>query len=204
MIRMMVLMASLVVVTVLPAQEQPGLTKAEKDEGFISLFDGKSLTGWKGATKGYAAENGLLVCQKQGGGNLFTEKEFGDMVFRFEYKLEPGGNNGVSIRGHEIQILDDYAPQYAKLKDCQYHGSIYCKVPAKRGAPKKAGEWNTEEITVKGTRWTVKVNDKVVVDADIADVKGLEAVAKRKSGPLGFLGHGARLEFRNLRVKELK
>lgn len=182
-----------------------GLSKQETDDGFVSIFDGKSLDGWKGAVKGYTAENGLLICDnKKGGGNLFTEKEFGDFVFRFEYKLEPGGNNGVSVRGHEIQILDDDAPQYKNLKDCQYHGSIYCKVPAKRGAPKKAGEWNTEEITVKGTQWTVKVNGMVVVDADIAKVKGLEEVAKRTKAPLGFLGHGDRLEFRNLRVKELR
>lgn len=181
----------------------PGLSKAEADQGFVSIFDGKTLDGWKGATDGYTVENGLLVCQKKGSGNLFTVKEFGDFIFRFEFKLEPGGNNGVSVRGHEIQILDDYAPQYQNLKPCQYHGSIYCKVPAKRGHTKKAGEWNTEEIKVQGTRWKVTVNGEVIVDVDIATVEGLEGVAKRTKGPLGFLGHGSRLEFRNLRVKEL-
>ena len=181
-----------------------GISPKEAKEGFVRLFDGKSLEGWKGATKGYAAENGVLVCQKKGGGNLFTTKEFGDFVFRFEWKLQPGGNNGVSVRGHEIQILDDYAPQYKKLKPCQYHGSIYCKVPAKRGATKKAGEWNTQEIMVKGNQWKVTVNGQVVVDADISTVPGLEAVAKRSRGPIGFLGHGAHVEFRNLRIKELK
>jgi hypothetical protein len=179
----------------------PGLSKEEAGQGFVSIFDGKSLDGWKGATDGYAAENGLLVCQKKGG-NLFTVKEFGDFVFRFEFKLEPGGNNGVSVRGHEIQILDDYAPQHANIKPCQYHGSIYCKVPAKRGATKKAGEWNTQEIAVKGSQWKVTVNGEVIVDADIAKVEGLEAVAKRAKAPLGFLGHSSRVEFRNLRVKE--
>jgi hypothetical protein len=180
-----------------------GLSKEEAGQGFVSIFDGKTLSGWKGATQGYVVEDGLLVCQKKGGGNLFTVKEFGDFAFRFEFRLEPGGNNGVSVRGHEIQILDDYAPQHKNLKPCQYHGSIYCKVPAKRGHTKKAGEWNAQEITVKGTRWTVTVNDVVIVDADIATVQGLEAVAKRTKGPLGFLGHSSRVEFRNLRVKEL-
>ncbi len=179
-----------------------GLSKEEVAEGFVSIFDGKSLDGWKGATTGYTAEDGLLVCQKKGGGNLFTTKEFGDFTFRFEFKLEAGGNNGVSVRGHEIQILDDYAPQYKNIKPCQYHGSIYCKVPAKRGATKKAGEWNTEEISVRGTRWRVTVNGQLIVDADIATVAGLEGVAKRTRAPLGFLGHGSRVEFRNLRVRE--
>lgn len=184
-------------------QAAPGLSKEEADQGFISIFDGKSTTGWKGATEGYVPENGLLVCQKKGGGNLFTVKEFGDFIFRFDFRLEPGGNNGVSVRGHEIQILDDDAPEHKNIKACQYHGSIYCKVPAKRGLTKKAGEWNSEEIMVKGTQWKVTVNGEVSVDADIAKVQGLEEVAKRTKSPLGFLGHGTRVEFRNLRVKEL-
>jgi len=180
-----------------------GLPAEEAGQGFVSIFDGKTLDGWRGATTGYTAEDGLLICQKKGGGNLFTVKEFGDFIFRFEFKFEPGGNNGVSVRGQEIQILDDYAPQYKNLKPCQYHGSIYCTVPAKRGHTKPAGEWNTEEIMCKGSQWKVSVNGEVIVDVDLATVPGKEALAKRTKGPLGFLGHGARIEFRNLRVKEL-
>lgn len=196
------LVALLLVTTTRAADDKPTLSKEEADQGFVLLFDGKSLEGWKGATEGYKPEEGSLVCQKKGGGNLFTAKEYGDFIFRFEFKFEPGGNNGVSVRGHEIQILDDYAPEHKNIKPCQYHGSIYCKVPAKRGATKKAGEWNTEEISVKGTQWKVTVNGEVIVDADISKVEGLEAVAKRAKAPLGFLGHGTRVEFRNLRIKE--
>ena len=83
------------------------LSQEEVAQGFASIFDGKTLDGWRGSTNGYVPENGLLVCKKEGGGNLFTVKEFGDFVFRFDFKFEPGGNNGVSVRGHEIQILDD-------------------------------------------------------------------------------------------------
>lgn len=178
------------------------LSKEEADQGFVPIFDGKSLDGWRD-TKGYAAEEGNFVCLKKGGGNIFTTKEFGDFIFRFDFKFEPGGNNGVSVRGHEIQILDDYADIHKNIKPCQYHGSIYCKVPAKRGSTKKAGEWNTEEIKVKGTQWTVTVNGTVIVDADISKVQGLEAPAKLTKAPLGFRGHGTRVEFRNLRIKEL-
>jgi len=192
-----------------PAAEQAslpagGVSPEEAREGFVSLFDGKTLDGWRGSTVGYQAVNNVLVCLKQGGGNLFTVKEFGDMIFRFEFKLEPGGNNGVSVRGQEIQILDDDAPKHANLKPCQYHGSIYCIVPAKRGHTKPAGEWNSEEIFVQGSHWKVTVNGAVVVDVDLATVPGQEALAKRAQGPLGFLGHSALVEFRNLRVKELK
>lgn len=186
-----------------PAAVQVGLSKDEAAQGFVSIFDGKTLAGWRGATEGYVAENGVLTCKKRGGGNVFTVREFGDLVFRFEFKLEPGGNNGVSVRGHEIQILDDDAPKHKNLKPCQYHGSIYCLVPAKRGHTKPAGQWNTQEITCQGSRWKVTVNGAVVVDVDLANLPGAEALAKRAKGPLGFKGHAAHVEFRNLRVKEL-
>lgn len=181
----------------------PELSQEEMDGGFVSIFDGQSLDGWRGSTTGYVAENGVLVCKKQGGGNLRTVKEFGDFIFRFEFKLEPAGNNGVSVRGHEIQILDDYAAKHRDIKPCQYHGSIYCTVPAKRGHTKPAGEWNTEEIMCQGSHWKVTVNDVVIVDVDLATVPAAAALVRRTQGPLGFLGHGSLVEFRNLRVKPL-
>ena len=177
--------------------------KGVEDEGFVSIFDGRTLEGWRGSTDGYVAENGMLVCLKKKGGNLFTVKEYGDFIFRFEFRFEPGGNNGVSVRGHEIQILDDYAPIHKNIKPCQYHGSIYCVVPAKRGHTKPAGEWNTEEILCQGSHWRVTVNGVVIVDADLAQIPGQEELAQRRRGPLGFKGHGTRVEFRNLRIKEL-
>src|SRR5687767_4373843 len=95
------------------------------EAGFTPLFDGKTLNGWKLMGKhgrGYVVENGVLICPKDGGGNLYTEKEYSDFVFRFEFKLEDGSNNGVGIRaplegdaayvGMEIQVLDDNAAKY--------------------------------------------------------------------------------------------
>jgi hypothetical protein len=186
--------------------DSPGLTKEEIKDGFKPIFNGKSLDGWKGkpeTVEGHAAENGMLVCTKKAKGILYTDKDYGDFILRFDFNLQPGGNNGINVRGHEIQILDDYADIHKNIKPCQYHGSIYCKVAAKRGHTKKAGEWNTQEIKVKGTQWTVTVNGVVIVDEDIAKVKGLEDVAKRTKGPLGLMSHGTRVEFRNLRIKDL-
>lgn len=203
------------------ATEPPaGLGEAERQQGFVSLFDGRSLDGWQGSVKGYVPENGLLVCLKKGGGKLFTTREYGDFVFRFEFKLEPGGNNGVGIRmpaegnaaygGMEIQILDDTGPIYKNLQPYQYHGSIYGVVPAKRGHLNPVGQWNREEIMCQGPRVRVTLNDAVIVDADLSQIAG-ETIdhrehpgLRRPSGFLGFLGHGARIEFRNLRIKELK
>jgi hypothetical protein len=173
------------------------LPEQEVKDGFVSLFDGKTLEGWQGDTAGYEAREGVLVCTKQGR-RLQTAKQYGSFVFRFEYKLQPGGNNGIDIRGMEIQILDDDAPKHAHLKPCQYHGSIYCRVPAKRGHQKPIGEWNEQEIVVDGRHVKVTLNGVVIVDAETDH----PALSKPKS-PIGFKGHHEHVEFRNLRIKEL-
>ena len=170
--------------------------------------------------KGYQVkEGGILYSTKEDGGHLFTEKEYADFVLRFEFKLTPNANNGIGIRaprdsdpayaGMEVQVLDDSGDKYAgKLKPGQFHGSVYLVFPAKPGSLKPVGEWNTEEIRVEGTKIKVTVNGQVIVDADTADVKDEEILKKHpglksKKGHIGLLGHGAEVEFRNLRVKEL-
>jgi len=199
----------------------------EKEEGFTSLFNGKDLTGWiygkRGAGEakdgaGYAVENGAICSTVKDGGNLYTEKEYGDFAFRFEFKLTENANNGIGIRaplsgdsayvGMEIEVLDDSGSQYKNLRPEQYHGSIYDCFAAKRGSQKPVGEWNTEEIMAKGRHITVTVNGTVIVDANLDDIKDEAKLKKHPGlanvkGHIGFLGHGARVEFRNLRIKEL-
>jgi len=192
------------------------------EKGFVTLFDGKSLNGWKlmrGHGPGYVVKDSVLVCPADGGGNLFTEKEYSNFVFRFEFKIEPGGNNGVGIRapfegdaayqGMEIQILDDGHERYkGKIKPEQHHGSVYDVIPARTGFLKPAGEWNQEEIMAQGSRIRVTLNGVIILDADLNNVRE-EAVLKKhpglknKSGHIGFLGHGSLIEFRNVRVKTL-
>jgi hypothetical protein len=197
--------------------------KPESDEnGFSALFDGKSLNGWKlvrGHGPGYIVKDGVLVCPSDGGGNFFTENEYSNFVFRFEFKSEPGGNNGVGIRaplegdaayqGMEIQILDDGHERYkGKIKSEQHHGSIYDVIPARTGFLKPAGEWNEEEIMAQGNHIRVTLNGVVILDADLNNVRE-EATLKKhpglknKSGRIGFLGHGSLVEFRNIRIKTL-
>jgi hypothetical protein len=195
-------------------------TAAEDDAGFVSLFDGKSLDGWQGATNGYEVKDGILACKKGSGGKLMTKKEYADFTLRFEFRMEPGANNGVGLRapldgdaaynGMESQILDDEAPQYKGIQPYQAHGSIYGIVPAKRGHLKKPGEWNSQEITCHGRHVTVKLNGATIVDADLDKASTPKTIdgrdhpgLKRSSGLIGFLGHGSRVEFRNIRIKEL-
>jgi HEAT repeat protein len=198
-----------------------GLNEEETQMGFVSLFNGKDLAGWVGDKKGYVVENGkIVVYPERGSGNLYTEKEYGDFILRLEFKLTPEANNGLAIRaplkgnaayeGMEIQILDNTAELYKDLEPYQYHGSIYGVVPAKRGHLKPVREWNQEEVTAQGKRIIVILNGVTIVDADIAEAGTPQTLdgrdhpgLKREKGHIGFLGHGYRVEFRNLRIKEL-
>lgn len=192
----------------------------EPEPGFVSLFDGRSLDGWQGALAGHEVTEGELRCRAGVGGNLLTLREYGDFTLRFEFRLTPGANNGLGIRapatgdaafeGMEIQILDDRHPKYAALKDWQVHGSIYGVVAATRDCLRPVGDWNEEEVTVRGSQVTVVVNGTTVVDADIApfrdgaptpDGRPHPGLARTK-GHLGFLGHGDEVHFRNIRIKE--
>ena len=203
------------------AQEQ------KTEEGYTNLFNGKDLTGWKYGKRGngehkdgvgYQVENGVIYCTVKDGGNLYTEKEYADFSFKFDFKLTANANNGIGIRapgegdaayvGMEIQVLDDSGSAYQKLQPYQYHGSIYDLVACKRGFQKPVGEWNEEEIYAKGRQIKVTLNGTVIVDANLDDMKDEAKIKKhpgmnRTKGYIGFLGHGARVEFKNLRIKEL-
>src|SRR5690606_2626085 len=149
----------------LPRKEVFQLPEDEKQEGFEVLFDGTNLEAWTGNTTAYQiSDEGTLAIYptKGSGGNLYTKEEFADFVYRFEFRLTPGANNGIGIRaplegdaaykGMEIQVLDDNAEMYKDLAPYQYHGSVYGVIPAKRGYLKPMGEWNEEEIYIKGNK----------------------------------------------------
>ena len=177
----------------------------------VSLFNGKDLTGWKKAN--YLVEDGVLVCK---GGNLVTEKQFSNYIFEFDFLLPPGGNNGLGIHypgtgnpaysGMELQILDNTAPKYAKLKDYQYHGSLYTLQAAKRGHLKPVGEWNHQKVTINGPLVKVELNGTVILDANLDELnkeKPKHKGAQRRSGHLCFCGHGAGIKFKDITIKEL-
>ena len=181
-----------------------------KGDGYVALFNGVDLKGWVGNTNGYKAAGGVLVCQarKSRGAKIYTAKEYANFIFRFEFKLTPGANNGVGIRApltgnpaknaFEIQILDNSAKKYAKIKPSQLHGSIYKRAAAKRGHLKPVGQWNKQEIRAEKNFITVILNGVTIVDrADVSRYK------KPVNGHICFLGHGSQVEFRNIRIKDL-
>ena len=206
----------------LPTNEAVTLNEAEKKEGFSLLFDGTHINEWTGNTAGYLVQEGALVVSPENGsgGNLYTKNEYSDFVYRFDFQLTPAANNGIGVHaplegdaayvGMEIQVLDSEHPKYAQLQPYQYHGSVYGVIPAKRGYLKPVGEWNSEEIMVKGTKIKVTLNGTVIVDADYAAASKNGTIDHNqhpgllnKTGHIGFLGHGDIVRFKNMRIKPL-
>lgn len=159
------------------------LSDEEKKQGFEILFDGSDLSKWEGDTLGYRAVNGAISVSADYGNshNLYTKKQYGDFVFRFEFCFKtPGVNNGVGIRTPknvdaayyamcEVQLLDHDHPAYRNLAPYQAHGSVYGIIPAKRIVHKPLGEWSTQEIRVKGEHVTVIVNGEVILDGNVRE-----------------------------------
>jgi hypothetical protein len=193
------------------------------ENGFVELFNGKNLDGWIGNKESYKAEDGMITIDPNGGGsggNLLTEKEYSDFVFRFEFQLTPGGNNGLGIHaplggdvayeGKELQILDNTAEKYAELQPYQYHGSVYGIIPAKRGYLNPIGEWNQQEVIVQGSKIKVVLNGTTIVDGDFIEASKNGTMDKkdhpglqRTTGHIGFLGHGDVVRFKNIQIKDL-
>ena len=165
----------------LSAEDANKMLSDASDEGFVKVFNGTDLSGWQGAVDNYEVVDGAIRCKKGKGGMLLTNEEFGDFAARMEIRIPPGGNNGLAIRSPgqgdpaykamcELQVLDSEHEKYARLDARQYHGSAYGMVPAKRGYLRAAGQWNYQEVTVKGSTIKVELNGNVILDTDMEDV----------------------------------
>ena len=182
--------------------------------GYKPLFDGQSLAGWEGAgedaAKCWKVEDGAIVCTGEKGPWLRTAQEYDDFNLRLEYKLKPGGNSGVYVRvpadgdhhgdgaGIEIQVLDDGADRYRKLKPYQYTGSVYAIVPAREHVAREAGEWNSLEINCRGTAYHIIHNGVLILEAD--ETTHPELKGRLTKGFLGLQNHSEEVWFRNLRI----
>ncbi|QDS94414.1 hypothetical protein FF011L_31930 [Roseimaritima multifibrata] len=197
------------------AEEANAILSEDKAGQFESIFNGTDLSGWSGDVDDYKVEDGKLISIAGKSGIIYTDKEYKDFVARVEFKLPPAGNNGLLIRYEagnpeklELQILDDDDSRYEKLDVRQYNGSIYGLVPAHRGYLRPTGEWNFQQVTVRGSKFKVELNGFTIVDADLSEVKesmsgAVPAAAKRASGHFGLAGHKEPVEFRNLSIRTL-
>jgi hypothetical protein len=187
---------------------------------FRPVFNGQNLATWAGPIENYEVVDGVIRCKPHKGGVIYYNEELKDFAARVEFKLPPGGNNGLAIRypGHgdtaylgmtELQVLDDnYERVRGKIDPRQAHGSAYGMVAAKRGYQRPAGQWNFQEVTVKGSKIKVELNGTIILDTDLSKVKEFMANSAhpgkdRTSGYFGFAGHGDAVEFRNVSMKTL-
>jgi hypothetical protein len=205
-----------------PEEAAKTLAAREKSDGFTRLDNGKDLSNWQGAVDNYEIVDGAIQCKPGKGGNLLTKEEYGDFIVQLEFKVPPAGNNGLAIRAPlegdtayvgmtELQVLDD---NYEKLKGAldprQRHGSAYGMLAAHPGFQHPAGEWNFQQVEVKGSRIKVDLNGFTILDGDLAaidpatflDGKSHPGLA-RTSGFFGFAGHSDPVAFRNVRIKRL-
>ncbi|MEE2934683.1 MAG: DUF1080 domain-containing protein [Planctomycetota bacterium] len=203
----------------LSSEEANESLQNHESAAFKSLFNGNDLTGWQGSVDNYEAVDGLIRCKKGKGGMLLTKDEYANFILRFDFRLPPGGNNGLAIRSPgtgdpayaamcELQILDSEHPKYAKLDDRQYHGSAYGMAAATRGFLREAGQWNFEQVTVNGSKIRVELNGNVILDTDLSQVTDYMADRPhpgkdRTTGYVGFAGHNDPVEFRNISVRRL-
>jgi len=183
---------------------------------YTALFNGKDLSNWKGETDNYEIVEGAIRCKSGHGGVLHTEKEYSDFTARLEFLVPEGGNNGLAIRYPgkgdtayvgmcELQVLDNTSSKYAKLDPRQYHGSAYGILAAKLGYQRPVGQWNYQEVTVKGSTIRVELNGTVILDGDVSKVT--EYMAKsphpgkdRTTGYFGFAGHNDPVRFRAIDI----
>ncbi|MEI7938298.1 MAG: DUF1080 domain-containing protein [Verrucomicrobiota bacterium] len=203
------------------SDEANKLLASRSNEGFKSIFNGSDFTGWAGPINEYEVVDGAIQCRPKKGGTLYTKDEYEDFMARMEFKLPPGGNNGLAIRypGHgnaaydgmcELQVLDDNYEKATgqKIDARQAHGSAYGMFAAARGYQRPIGEWNFEEVTVKGPKIKVELNGTVILDCDLSTVKdfmggGAHPGKDRTKGSFGFAGHNDPVAFRNIQIKPL-
>jgi len=187
------------------------------DEGFVSLFNGKDLSGWKTEGNWIVEKDGSVTLKprpgergwQRYGSYLWIDRPYADFTLKVEYKHPPGGNSGVFVRvkemanpvrtGMEIQILDSHKKK-GKLgpHDC---GGVIGTVGPSKNAAKPAGQWNSMTVTCHKSHMTVELNGEQIIDLALDK----SAVKDRPlSGYVGLQDHGQPLSFRNVKIKELK
>ncbi len=185
-------------------------------DGFVPMFDGKTLAGWKTTGNWVVEKDGVVTLQPRPGEHgwqrydayLTTARKYKDFVLDLEFKINKGGNSGVFLRvgdpmsqvktGFEVQILDTHGKSNPGPHDCG--GVIGTAAPAKNMA-KPAGEWNRYIITCRGNHLTVELNGQPIIDLQL-DKSALKD--RPSEGTIGFQDEAKRVWYRNVQIKELR
>ncbi len=178
------------------------LTETEVSDGWINLFDGESLFGWTANSdkSNWRVEDGVIVCEDETKSLLQTNFQFADYEFRCDWRLAKGGNSGVFLRGqfkpgspakdcYELNMADEHPSGFTT-------GGLVGRVKAEGVGPTE-GEWHTWHIACLGSKTTVKLDDKVVLEFDDTGENA------RSFGHIGLQMNAGKIEFRNVCLKPL-
>lgn len=212
-----------------PAAGLNTLSAAERAAGWRLLFDGRTTAGWRGymsdsMPNGWQVVDSALTRVARAGDIITTEK-FGDFELTLEWQIAKGGNSGVFYRAiegpefiyfgaAEMQVLDDAGHPDGR-KELTSAGSNFALYPVRRGVVKPAGEWNTVRIVARGTHIEHWLNGEKVVEYEQGSSEWVARVAASKfsawpqygkamQGHIGLQEHGARVSFRNIKIRSLR
>lgn len=203
-------------------------TAAEPNDGWVSLFDGKTTDGWltyrgKPIERGWVVEDGTLYRSGMGG-DIITAEQFDNFELEFDWKVAEGSNSGVMYRVRQGDIASYFSgPEYQVLDDEKHKdggnpktsaGSLYALVAAEGKELKPVGEWNSARIVLRGNHLEHWLNGKKVVEIEIHSDDWNKLVAESKfakwkrfgnepTGHICLQDHGDPVWYRNIRIRRL-
>jgi hypothetical protein len=211
-----------------PASTKPAAT-TQPAAAFAPLFPGDRLEGWRVSHwsdvsapqqqrgPAWKLDKGVLY----GLGKrtwIFSEAEHADFVLAFEVKISRGANGGVGLRfppkgdpaytGLEIQVVDHEVYYRGQSRPEQRTGSLYDEIAATKDASTPVGQWSAWEITARGSRITIVINGRNVLDADLSgetkarQQKGPPLARRPRKGRIGFQNLNGLITLRKLRIKK--
>ena len=179
---------------------------AQDEEGWVSLFNGKDLAGWKlrhaNRKQTWQVVDGALYNSDRGS-DIHTEQTFKDFKLHIEFKVPRGGNSGVYLRGrYELQVADSFGRKPGK-GGC---GALYGKFAPAQEACKKADEWQSFDVTLVGMKLTVlhngiKIHDEVTIPGHTGGSMGGK---EPDPGPLMLQGDHTRVWYRDIRIQPIE
>jgi len=207
------------------------LAALPKDDGFVSMFNGKDLTGWKGLVENpiirsqmkpdelaekqakadelmrrdWKVENGLLVFEGDGYDNLCSEKKYNDIEMYVDWKIAPEGDAGVYLRGSpQVQIWDTSRTEVGAQVGSGglYNNQKYESKPL-LVADNPVNEWNSFYIRMEGDKVTVYLNGQLVTDHIILENYWDRSLPIFPEDAIELQAHGTRVEYRDIYVREI-
>jgi hypothetical protein len=206
------------------------LSAEEKSDGWALLFDGATLQGWRAYQSeappaGWEVKDGLLT-RSGAGGDLMTVRQFDDFVLELDFRVSEGGNSGIMYRvttdgeqpyhsGPEYQILDNARHRDAQNGPDRLTAANYALQAPSKDAGNPAGQWNNAQIVVQGNHVEHWLNGEKVVEYELHSAEWKAQVARSKfadwpiygkatRGHIVLQDHGDLVEFRNVKIRELR